>query len=91
MTPPCWGDKSPADGAGKHPNVSLERYVIVCREVAKETKTPLVDHFAHWTKANAAGTDVGTWTTDQYHPNPRGHEEMMKLMLPVVRRALDGK
>ena len=50
MTPPCWGDKAPKDGAGKHPNVSLERYVIVCREVAKETKTPLVDHFAYWTK-----------------------------------------
>ena len=61
----------------------------VCRQVAEETKTPLVDHFAHWTKANANGIDIGAWTTDQCHPNPRGHEEITKLLLPVVRRALE--
>lgn len=88
MTPPRWGDKAAANGLGEHPNVSLERYVKVCREVAEETKTPLVDHFAHWTKHNAAGTDIGAWTTDQCHPNPRGHREIMELMLPVVKGAL---
>ncbi|MFO0965956.1 MAG: GDSL-type esterase/lipase family protein [Gemmataceae bacterium] len=88
MTPPRWGDKAAKNGIGANPNVSLERYVEACREVAKETKTPLVDHFAHWTKASAAGTDVGTWTTDQCHPNAQGHAEIVRLTLPVVREAL---
>lgn len=88
MTEPRWGDKAAANGVGEHPNVRLEKYVKICRDVAKETKTPLVDHFAHWTKASDDGTDIGKWTTDQCHPNPRGHREIMELMLPVVQRAL---
>src|SRR5262249_29997666 len=32
MTPPRWGDKAGANGAGEHPNVRLEEYVKVCRE-----------------------------------------------------------
>ncbi|MSQ96350.1 MAG: SGNH/GDSL hydrolase family protein [Gemmataceae bacterium] len=91
MTEPRWGDKAAKNGVGEHPNLRLERYVKVCREVAEETKTPLVDHFAHWTKQNANGVDIGTWTTDQCHPNPRGHEEITKLMLPAVRRVLQEK
>ncbi len=62
----------------------LELYVAVCRSVAAEMKTPLVDHFAHWTKAAADGTDLGGWTTDQCHPNPRGHREIADLIRPVV-------
>ena len=85
MTEPRWGDKAARNGLGEHPNDRLERYMKICHEVATETKAPLVDHFAHWTKQNAAGVDVGTWTTDQCHPNPRGHAEMARLMLPVVR------
>ncbi|MBI2804445.1 MAG: SGNH/GDSL hydrolase family protein [Planctomycetes bacterium] len=88
MTEPRWGDKAGKNGVGEHPNLRLERYVKVCREVAVKTKTPLVDHFAHWTAANSKGTDIGTWTTDQCHPNPRGHAEITKLMLPTVRGAL---
>src|SRR5436309_1152670 len=84
MTPPRWGDKAAKNGAGEHPNVLLERYAEVCRTVAKETKVPLVDHFAHWTKAAAGGTDLGEWTTDQCHPNPRGHREIADLTRPVV-------
>ncbi len=87
MTEPRWGDKAARNGLGEHPNDRLEQYVKVCREVAAETKTPLVDHFSHWTKQNAAGIDIGSWTTDQCHPNPRGHAEMARLMLPVVRAA----
>ncbi|MBM3995678.1 MAG: lysophospholipase [Planctomycetes bacterium] len=88
MTPPRWGDKAKANGIGEHPNVKLEAYVKVCREVARETNTPLVDHFAHWTKANADGTDVGAWTTDQCHPNATGHREIVRLLAPIVREAL---
>ncbi len=88
MTAPRWGDKSPPDGAGDHPNKSLEKYVEACRTVARETKTPLVDNFDHWSKTNATGFDIGQWTTDQYHPNPAGHKVIAELMLPVVRRVL---
>jgi len=88
MTEPRWGDKAGKNGAGEHPNVRLERYVQICREVAKETKAPLVDHFAHWTTQNTQSIDIGTWTTDQCHPNPLGHEEITKTMLPVVRRVI---
>jgi acyl-CoA thioesterase-1 len=87
MTPPRWGEKA-TNGLGENPNLRLEEYVRACREVAKETKAPLVDHYAHWSKAASDGTDVGGWTTDQCHPNPRGHREIAEQLLPVVRDLL---
>jgi acyl-CoA thioesterase-1 len=87
MTPPRCGDKA-KNGIGENPNLRLEKYVEVCRKVAKETKTPLVDHFAYWSEKAKAGVDIGTWTTDQCHPNPRGHRELTQLMMPVVVKAL---
>ncbi len=88
MTEPRLGDKHGFNGAGEHPNKNLEEFMAVCRKVAAETETPLVDNFAHWQKQNRGGIDVGTWTTDQCHPNRRGHEEIAKTMLPVVKRVL---
>jgi lysophospholipase L1-like esterase len=88
MTEPCLGNKHEPNGAGEHPNKRLTEYVKICREVAREQQTPLVDHFEHWTKANSGGTDIGTWTTDQCHPNRKGNEEMTRTMLPVVLKAL---
>jgi acyl-CoA thioesterase-1 len=91
MTEPRLGDKHGANGAGEHPNKNLLQFVEACREVAKETKTPLVDNFAHWQKHNASGTDVGVWTTDQCHPNLRGHQEIATTMLPVLKNVLQAK
>lgn len=88
MTPPRWGDKAAKNGAGENPNVRLDPYVAACRAVAKEAKVPLVDHHAHWTKAVGKGTDLGDWTTDQCHPNPRGHREIADLIQPVVLQVL---
>jgi acyl-CoA thioesterase-1 len=90
MTPPRWGDKA-VNGAGECPNVRLEEYVKACRALAKETKTPLVDHFAHWSAAAKDGTDIGEWTTDQCHPNPRGHRELAEQIRPLVRDLLRSK
>jgi len=91
MTEPIWGDKSPLNG-GQHPNVRLNQYMDEVRALAKEKKLPLVDNYAHWAKVNAKGTDVGgAWTTDQYHPNPRGHHEIADTMLPVVLGAVGVK
>lgn len=88
MTEPRWGKTAKLNGVGEHPNVQLEKYVAACRAVAKEKQTPLVDHYQHWTNAEAKGTDIGAWTTDQCHPNPEGHRVLAELMLPIVRAAL---
>lgn len=88
MTEPRWGKTARLNGVGEHPNVQLEKYVAACRAVAKEKQTPLVDHYQHWTKAEAKGTDIGAWTTDQCHPNPDGHRVLTEVLLPVIRAAL---
>lgn len=84
MTEPRWGAAAKANGAGEHPNLRLEKYVEECREVAKELRVPLVDHYAHWSQKEKEGQDLGAWTTDQCHPNPRGHEEMAGLIVPEI-------
>jgi lysophospholipase L1-like esterase len=91
MTEPRLGDKHGLNGAGEHPNKNLEQFVEVCRKVAADTETPLVDNFAHWDKQNAARTDVGAWTTDQCHPNLRGHQEIANTMLPIVKQIVQRK
>ena len=85
MTEPRWGDNAKPNGIGEHPNVSLEKYVVACREVAQELKLPLVDHFAQWTTRNTAGFDVGSWTTDQCHLNPAGHQVVTAAILKTLR------
>lgn len=88
MTEPRWGDGAKANGVKEHPNVRLEKYVKVCREIAKKSDVPLVDHFQIWSDKNQAGTDIGKWTTDQCHPNPEGHKVLADAILPVLKKAL---
>jgi acyl-CoA thioesterase-1 len=87
MTEPRWAPGS-KNGAGEDPNVRLEKYVEACRAVAKDKKVKLVDHYAHWQKAEADGTKIREWTTDGCHPNPRGHRELADLIRPVLKEAL---
>lgn len=84
MTEPRWGRRAGPNGAGEHPNLRLAKYMHACREVAREAGVPLVDHFEHWTKAENRGTNISDWTTDECHPNPRGHQEIAAAMLPVI-------
>jgi lysophospholipase L1-like esterase len=91
MTEPRWGDKAASNGVGENPNLRLEPFVEGCRQVAHEQHVPLVDHFQVWSKANAQGTDIGEWTTDQCHPNPSGHKVLAETMLPVILPMLDGR
>ncbi len=88
MTEPRWGKTAKLNGVGEHPNVRLEKYVEACRAVAAEKNSPLADHFKHWTDAESKGADIGTWTTDQCHPNPDGHRVLTELMLPAIRATL---
>ena len=75
----------------ENPNVSLEKFVAACRTVAAEKKVPLVDHYRIWSEQEAKGVDIGAWTTDQCHPNAKGHEKLAAAMLPVVSEALAEK
>lgn len=87
MTEPRWA-KLQKNGLGEDPNVRLEEYMEACRAVAKEHKTPLVDHYTYWKDAEAKGTVLFDWTTDGCHPNPRGHKVLADLIEPVLKKAL---
>jgi len=88
MTEPRWGDDAGKNGLGEHPNVRLERYVERCRQVAKELKVPLIDNFSTWTEAHDGGLDLSQWTTDECHPNSRGHQVIADSLLAVLRKQL---
>ncbi len=88
MTEPRWSERASANGIGENPNVRLEPFVVACRETATKWRVPLIDHFAAWTDAQKAGTDLHTWTTDGCHPNPTGHEKLAELMLPILKQAV---
>jgi lysophospholipase L1-like esterase len=88
MTEPRWGAKANANGRGEHPNKRLEDYLDVCRDVARATKTPLVDHYAHWLANELRGQEIGDWTTDQCHPNPHGHRQIAEIMIPIISSIL---
>jgi acyl-CoA thioesterase-1 len=88
MTEPRWAPDT-SDGIGENPNGRLEPYMAACRAIAAEEKIALVDHYKHWTEAEKKGVKLRDWTTDGYHPNPRGHKEMADLMLPVIVKSLE--
>lgn len=88
MTEPRWSDKAGKNGIGENPNIKLEPFVQACRDVAKEWRVPLVDHFADWTAARDTGTDLHDWTTDGCHPNPAGHVKLADAMLPAIKTTI---
>jgi lysophospholipase L1-like esterase len=88
MTEPRWAADAGVNGSGEHPNIRLEQFVKACREVAARLDVPLVDQFAHWTKAESQGQKLRDWTTDGCHPNPVGHRQLAELMGPVLLSVL---
>ncbi len=84
MTPPANAEKSAPNGIGEHCNVRLAQYAEVTRQVAETLQVPLVDHYAAWAEVSKSGTDLNEWTTDGYHPNPKGHVDLATRMLPVI-------
>lgn len=89
MTEPCHAPNSPPNGLNEPPNLRLGPYMEACREIARTHEIALVDHYASWLAAEKKGIKIAEWTTDGYHPNPRGHREMATLMLPVVVDSLE--
>jgi len=88
MTEPRWSQDAAVNGVGENPNVRLEPFVVACRETAAKWRVPLIDHFAAWSDAGNAGTNLHEWTTDGCHPNPIGHQKLAELMLPVLQQAV---
>lgn len=88
MTPPCYSRKARQGGVAENPNVQLFRCATVVRRLARELKVPVIDHYAHWHQQLDRGDDVEAWTTDLYHPNPRGHRELARQILPVLLEIL---
>lgn len=84
MTPPAYAEKSGPNGAGEHCNIKLSQYAEITRQVAQTLQVPLVEHFTAWEEISRSGTDLNEWTTDGYHPNPTGHVDLARRMLPVV-------
>lgn len=89
MTEPAYAENGPRNGLGEESNLRLGQYMQVGRLIAAEKKLPLVDHFAHWSAQRTRGVKLQPWTTDGYHPSPRGHEEMahriVQVLLPLVQ------
>lgn len=93
MTEPMFGEKNQKNGVGEDGNVRLAQYMELCRKVARETKTPLVDHFGHWGVMAKRGQVLQEWTTDGCHPNPTGQEilaqRITQVLLPMTQRLAD--
>ena len=86
MTPPRWG-KNAKNGHDVDPNISLEKYLPACHQLAKDENIPLVDHYQMWSDAEANGANIAEWTTDLCHPNPMGQKRMADAILPVLIQA----
>ena len=84
MTEPKFAEQNPRNGLDEEPNGRLARYVELCRRVAQETGTLLVDHFAGWDAVQRQGRILQSWTTDGCHPNVDGHADLAARMLPVI-------
>lgn len=85
MTPPAYAEKSGPNGIGEHCNIKLAQYAEVTRQVAETLQVPLIDHFAAWSETSRKGTDLNDWTTDGYHPNPKGHVDLATRMLQMIQ------
>lgn len=89
MTAPKFGEEQRKNGLGEDPNFRLARYAAICRDVARASGVPLVDHFGGWSEEQARGRRLQPWTTDGCHPNAEGHAELAVRMLsslsPLVR------
>jgi len=88
MTEPRWGAKPSLNGLGEHPNVRLDQFMILVREVARAKKVAIVDHFEDWTRREKAGLDLATVTTDLLHPNPAGHQLLAESVWPILEPML---
>jgi len=95
MTEPMFGEEHRKNGAGEEPNLRIARYMDLCRKIAKDKSTPLVDHFGHWAAVQKRKVKLQAWSTDGCHPNPAGHAEMAhrvaQVVLPMAQRLAGAK
>ena len=82
-------EREPYSSAG--PNFLLEPYMESCRKLAKELRIPLVDHFQHWKRLEEEGENLSAYRLDGFLPNEKGHQELAKLIFPVLKDELGPK
>ena len=88
MTEPRFGERNQRNGLGEEPNLRLGRYMELTRKIARETGSPLIDHFAGWETAQRGGKVLQDWTTDGCHPNAEGHSEIAQRIATALEPLL---
>ena len=98
--PMCWTDQL-KEMYGKPPyhpddpdgfNVLLKQYAQQMRNLAAEEDVPLADAYAAFEQFDRVeGQSVSDLLLDGMHPNDRGHALETALLLPHVRRVLEGE
>jgi lysophospholipase L1-like esterase len=61
----------------------INDYISVTREVAKEKKVVLVDHFEYWNEKRSTIPNeqvLKKWLNDELHPNGAGHVQIAQLL-----------
>jgi lysophospholipase L1-like esterase len=98
--PMCWTDelrgmygKPPYDVADPDGfNLHLKQYAQQMRVIAAEADVPLVDSYAvYQAYAGEEGHALSDLLLDGMHPNARGQALEAELLLPHVRRILEGE
>ena len=90
MTEPRFGEQNKRNGLGEDPNGRLGRFMEITRTVARDTRTPLVDHFTGWADEQQRGRTLQAWTTDGCHPNPEGHGDLARRLTAVLQPLVAG-
>ncbi len=70
-------------------NFMLRKYVAICGQMAEDDEIAFVDHFQFWSTRQKSGQNLDEWLTDGVHPNPKGHEKMAELILPILTKTLN--
>jgi acyl-CoA thioesterase I len=68
---------------GKNERAALPDFVQKIRDVAVETNTILVDHWAYWETRKEAVVEE-RWLNDPLHPNGKGHLQMARLLFKTL-------
>lgn len=93
LTPPPMGKRCYATEfepyKTRNINFKLIEYIEICRIVAKDQGTILVDIFGLWQDKQAQGTNIDRWLTDGMHPNPEGHGLIAKQIMFALANELE--
>lgn len=65
---------------------NLPKYMAAVRQVARESRVSVIDHFAYWQqKARKPGSAQYAWMSDAIHPNEMGHRVFAELIFKKLK------